>query len=905
MLAPGFGVQAGASYPVPAVPTDKKLTLGSDELGWATAAPGRFQVEDMPSVQLSGSPRTPKDAAQQAVPVSPRRREAAGIAFLAVALFVSLATLSLLVGDGTWMGPAGAYVARALYVWFGLGVVGPAVLFFSLALRFFRAPRPASSLKKIASSVALWLLSMMFLQLVGARPLNLPLGGALGEYALEAFLSLLGLWGTVLLLGMSLLTVVVLLTPLTVQAMVVKTRDAARLVAQKMVAVFAARLPVKRPLEKTPTIPNSGKPCSGVPRVLRDYGDDRDEQVDVSSQQPAQSGGPVIVSRRKADEMGDGGVCGQPTVAKPGFAKEATKKILNKLRSEDVPTHEPVIVVSQNAERDDATVKMDGPPSHMPLPVSENEADVQPAIEFSDESNESDDDIVEANTPVPRQKRLNQANYIELRPYQAPPIDLFDFAEVPQHEFDRKAMLDLAQRLEGTLTDYTVKGRVAAIHPGPVVTMYEFVPAPGIKLSRITSLSNDLAMALEALRVRIVAPIPGKAAVGIEVPNRTRETVYLKEILSDETFRQAKSKLTMALGKDISGTPVSVDLAKMPHLLVAGTTGSGKSVSVNAMVCSLLMNASPDEVKMIMIDPKMLELSIYEGIPHLLLPVVTDPKKAALALRWAVEEMDRRYDLISKSFVRDIGGYNKKIEKQLETAPSGQLSLHVEEDNPPEPDEGPPRKLPFIVVLIDEFADLMMVAGKEVEICVARIAQKARAAGIHLILATQRPSVDVITGLIKANFPSRIAFQVASRVDSRTILDQQGAEHLLGMGDMLFTDRGQALRRIHGALITDGEVHRVVEHLKQLGKPIYDMDILKPRGEDGEEAAEEEPVDELYDQAVRIVSEGRQISISMLQRKMRIGYNRSARMIERMERDGIVGAADGAKGIREVLILAQ
>jgi S-DNA-T family DNA segregation ATPase FtsK/SpoIIIE len=304
-----------------------------------------------------------------------------------------------------------------------------------------------------------------------------------------------------------------------------------------------------------------------------------------------------------------------------------------------------------------------------------------------------------------------------------------------------------------------------------------------------------------------------------------------------------------------------------------------------------------------MIDPKMLELSIYEGIPHLLLPVVTDPKKAALALRWAVEEMDRRYDLISKSGVRDIGGFNKKVEKYLEMQSPEQLTLGVDlsDDSRPNP-EGPMQKLPYIVVLIDEFADLMMVAGKEVEICVARIAQKARAAGIHLILATQRPSVDVITGLIKANFPSRIAFQVASRVDSRTILDAQGAENLLGMGDMLFTDRGQALRRIHGALITDGEVHRVVEHLKQLGKPIYDMDILKPRGDEDEEGGEEEVVDELYDQAIRVVSEGRQISISMLQRKMRIGYNRSARMIERMERDGIVGAADGAKGVREVLV---
>ncbi|HRI51208.1 MAG TPA: DNA translocase FtsK, partial [Pseudomonadota bacterium] len=493
---------------------------------------------------------------------------------------------------------------------------------------------------------------------------------------------------------------------------------------------------------------------------------------------------------------------------------------------------------------------------------------------------------------------VSQPHYKPLsKTYEPPPLSLFDFEEQKQLEIDRKAMLDLAQRLESTLADYLVKGRVTAIHPGPVVTMYEFVPAPGTKLSKITALSSDLAMALEALRVRIVAPIPGKAAVGIEVPNRARETVFLKEVLADEVFLQAKSKLTMALGKDIAGTPVCVDLAKMPHLLVAGTTGSGKSVSVNGMVCSLLCNASPDDVKMIMIDPKMLELSIYEGIPHLLLPVVTDPKKANLALRWAVEEMERRYELISKAGVRDIGGYNKKVDKQILDIEQEQLDMFGDRDYDI---SDRPRKLPYIVVLIDEFADLMMVAAKEVEISVARIAQKARAAGIHLILATQRPSVDVITGLIKANFPSRIAFQVASRIDSRTILDAQGAENLLGMGDMLFTDRGQALRRIHGPLITDTEVHRVVEHLKQQGQPIYDMDILKPRLDEEEEAPEEDMHDDLYDQAVRLVAESRQASISMVQRRLRIGYNRAARMIERMEREGIVSAADGAKG-REVL----
>ncbi|MGZ3428975.1 MAG: DNA translocase FtsK, partial [Polyangia bacterium] len=484
-----------------------------------------------------------------------------------------------------------------------------------------------------------------------------------------------------------------------------------------------------------------------------------------------------------------------------------------------------------------------------------------------------------------------------------------------------------------------------------VVTMYEFVPAPGTKLSKISALSNDLAMSLQALRVRIVAPIPGKGSVGIEVPNKTRATVYLKEVLVDEHVQKAKSKLTIGLGKDIAGAPVAVDLAKMPHLLVAGTTGSGKSVAVNGMICSILFNSTPEEVRMIMIDPKMVELSIYEGIPHLLLPVVTDPKKANLALRWAVDEMERRYEAVSKSGVRDILAYNKKIEKLLAEGPpkleSKKIKIYVEGDDgnksevevsanenavreaggvvdaevrdeisaanaamqkaqqeaPP-----PPRKLPYIVVIIDEFADLMMVAPKDVETSVARIAQKARAVGIHLLLATQRPSVDVITGLIKANFPSRIAFQVASKIDSRTILDQQGAENLLGMGDMLFTDRGQALRRVHGALVTDVEIKRMVDFLKLQGQPVYDMDILKPRGDeegDGEGGGglPEEGDDPLYDQAVRLVCETRMASVSMIQRRLQIGFNRASRLVERMERDGIVGAPNGSKP-REVLAQA-
>ncbi len=485
--------------------------------------------------------------------------------------------------------------------------------------------------------------------------------------------------------------------------------------------------------------------------------------------------------------------------------------------------------------------------------------------------------------------KAREKEVADLRPdFRLPAVSLLKYDDTGV-SIDKDAMLELSQRLVKTLGDYGVRGEVVAIRPGPVVTMYEFAPAAGTRVSKIANLADDLAMALEAIRVRIVAPIPGKAAVGIEVPNKARETVYLKEIIADDVFQKAKSKLTLALGKDIEGRPVAVDLGKMPHLLVAGTTGAGKSVSVNAMIMSLLYNATPEEVRMIMVDPKMLELSMYEGIPHLLLPVVTDPKKANLALRWAVEEMERRYELLAEAGVRDIASYNRKMER-VETV----------DDADPAP---PPKKLPYIVVVIDEFADLMMVAPKDVETSVARIAQKARAAGIHLLLATQRPSVDVITGLIKANFPSRIAFQVTAKVDSRTILDQSGAEALLGQGDMLFSDRGGALRRLHGCLVQDAEIQAVAEFLKKQGKPVYDLEILRPRDEEAEGGAgeDEDFSDELYDRAVALVAETRQASISMIQRRLRIGYNRAARMVERMEREGIVGPGDGPNR-REVLV---
>lgn len=606
--------------------------------------------------------------------------------------------------------------------------------------------------------------------------------------------------------------------------------------------------------------------------------------------------------------------------------------------------------------------------------------------------------IVEPKAPPKPTKKKEQEQFEfvgDRKSFSAPPMDVLEVDKKERTQVDKEAFFSTAEKLRAKLADFGIEGEVVEIRPGPVVTMYEFQPGPGIKISRIAGLADDLAMAMEAMRVRIVAPIPGKGVVGIEVPNKDRETVFLKEIAEQDAFQKSSSRLTMCLGKDIEGMPYVFDLAKAPHLLMAGTTGSGKSVAVNAMIMSILLKSTPEEVRFIMVDPKMLELSVYEGIPHLLLPVVTDPRKASLALQWAVDEMSRRYKLLSEAGVRNIAGYNQLVEgdvkkktekvkpviesKTAEPAPtpSGgkkrkmlivdvgeegaaqtaapadpaaalgvpspqaeatdpreglspqvavelketakEAEIRVDAEAGPTPEElaalqeasqsgetelpAERKKLPYIVVIIDELADLMMVASKEVETSIARLAQMARAAGIHLMVATQRPSTDVVTGVIKANFPTRISFMLRSKPDSMTILGTTGAEALLGMGDMLIMPPTSAhLQRVHGCFVSEKEIKRAVDHLKAQGKPVFDESILKPREEEASEGGVEDDLsDELYDQAVAIVSEMKQVSISMLQRKMRIGYNRAARMIERMERDGMVGAADGAKP-RDVLI---
>lgn len=486
--------------------------------------------------------------------------------------------------------------------------------------------------------------------------------------------------------------------------------------------------------------------------------------------------------------------------------------------------------------------------------------------------------------PIPKQQVFDSMRFD--KGFQLPSLEFLKDPDILIDAVDHENLRFMSKLLEQKLIDFGVRGKVVTVVPGPVITRFEFEPAPGIKINKVVTLSDDLALALRAISIRIIAPIPGRAVIGIEVPNTKREVVVFKDIVASQVFEKSKSKLTLALGKDIIGNPVVSDLETMPHLLIAGATGSGKSVALNTMICSLLYKSTPDEVKMIMIDPKRIELSVYDKIPNLITPVVTDMKKATNALFWAVREMERRYKILSESRVRNIRQYNRKAKK-------------ANAENPADV-ENQKEILPYIVIIIDELADLMMVASRDVEVGLTRLAQMARAAGIHLILATQRPSVDVLTGIIKANFPTRLSFQVSSKTDSRTIIDCNGAEALLGNGDMLFLPPGTAkLERIHGAYISEDEISKIIEFLKEQQTPEYDHEILEAPEKDNGDNGDKE-YDERYDDAVALVTKAGQASISMVQRHLRIGYNRAARIIEMMETEGVVGPSDGVKA-REVL----
>ncbi len=546
------------------------------------------------------------------------------------------------------------------------------------------------------------------------------------------------------------------------------------------------------------------------------------------------------------------------------------------------------------------------------LPLKENQEEVK---QVPEDTSVRLMDYIKPRSQQPKQEKQVQKSppqpkpALNVDPYQLPPLELLYLPKNFSQKLiiDEQALSENAEALEAVLNDYGIRGEIVNVKPGPVVTLYELEPAPGLKSSRVIGLADDLARSMSAISAR-VAVVPGKNVIGIELPNKIRETVHLRDLLSHDEYERSKTQLTLILGKDISGAPIIADLARMPHLLVAGTTGSGKSVAVNAMILSLIYRLPPERCKFIMIDPKMLELSVYDGIPHLLSPVVTDPKKAIIALRWVVREMESRYQAMSKLSVRNIEGYNQRI---LETKARGDvISRRVQTGFDPETGKPifeeqslPMEPLPFIVVVVDEMADLMLVAGKEIEASVQRLAQMARAAGIHLIMATQRPSVDVITGTIKANFPTRISFQVTSKIDSRTILGEQGAEQLLGQGDMLYMASGGRISRVHGPYVGDGDVEKVVHFLKSQSEPSYIEDItvdtsssdLNFGGSDKDEG------DELYQQALALVYQEGKASTSFIQRYLKIGYNRAACLIEKMEKDGIVSAPNHV-GKREVLV---
>jgi S-DNA-T family DNA segregation ATPase FtsK/SpoIIIE len=868
-------------------------------------------------------------------------REVVGVCILALGLFIGTALLSLQFGDGGLMGPLGRWVAHGFWALGGMAsyllvaalIIGP--------IRLLGGKRPLGGPLEIGGGVLGYLALSVLLHLVGGayRVGGLPAGGKLGGNLGDLMRGAVSSAGTALFATVGLFLAIVALTPLEI-ATVGRWVRAAGLKLWAALVVVGAEI--------------AGFVGDVVRAILpeRSATDDDDDDLDDEDFDEIRASARDKQARKEKDkdkERDSKKRRGQRVTAttfNPQAELEAAP--VGELADDTVRVgdpEEPIIVEPRRKRRSPKTA-LDAsgaaaqaateaaaapPPTAVAIAVAEP---VSAALVEGNAAVRPEPMIVDSAFQKGSRKEMKEKekaaaaerpDFIPLGDgvYRLPQVGLLKYDDAGV-QLDKSAMLELSARLTQAMADYGVKGEVQAIRPGPVVTMYEFAPAPGTRVSKIANLADDLAMRLEAPSVRIVAPIPGKAVVGVEVPNKQREIVYLKEIIADEVFTRAKSKLALALGKDIEGRPVAFDLAKMPHLLVAGTTGSGKSVCVNTMIVSILYNATPEEVRMIMVDPKMLELSIYEGIPHLLLPVVTDPRKANLALRWAVEEMERRYELLAEAGVRDVGTYNRKIE----AAAAGTI-VPVEEPELPEglaegtePGQDvsdgqleleaaaprPPRKLPFIVVVIDEFADLMMVAPKDIETSVARIAQKARAAGIHLILATQRPSVDVITGLIKANFPSRIAFKVVQRNDSRTVLDQNGAEALLGQGDMLFSDRGGALRRVHGCLVGDEEIHAVVEHLKKQAKPVYDMDILKPREEDSEGGGDDggggggdDLSDDMYDRAVALVAETKQVSISGIQRRLRVGYNRAARMVEKMEREGVVGPPDH-QNKREVLV---
>ncbi len=807
-----------------------------------------------------------------------RRHEVLGIITAAATALLALALWSYDARGGeNWIGPVGAGAASLLATAFGVAAwVLPFELGFA-TVRLFRRSRSLLGLATLASTLVLVLVgcAMLHLALDGRHVFGGHLsGGVLGEVLGEVLRSLLGLAGAFVVGICVILITLVLRTPVSVVHVVRRAAEAASRGAVAAWNGLRALWAAWREARELDRAEREAAARAAVPKIV---GDDVDEDEDAYDDE-----------EEDADE--------------DGVSLDAETTLV------DVDEAE---VVDDTADEADEPDEPEPPKRRSKKP--EGPRIVAPVAT----ARKSSPPPVSDGIPMPSIGKE----------FVLPPTTLLDEAGDSHVRIDAATLRDNAARLVDKLEAYGVKGRVDEIHPGPVVTMYEFEPQSGTKVSKIAGLADDLAMALAAQKVRIVAPIPGKARVGFELPNEVRQTVYLREILEDDRWDKTKAALPIALGKDIAGQPVYGDLAKMPHLLVAGATGAGKSVGLNVMLASLLAKKTPEDVRLLMIDPKVVELAVFDGIPHMLLPVVTDMKKAALALKWAVDEMERRYQLFADAGARNVASYNQRVQKVLDgemapeklcprragkvraQGPNGEEVLCDPTDGET-PDAVPPdpQKLPYVVVVVDEFADLMMVAAKDVEAAIARLAQKARAAGIHVILATQRPSVDVITGMIKANFPARIAFKVSQREDSKTILGRMGAEHLLGMGDMLMIPPGSSdLKRVHSAYISEEEVKAVCDFLRVQGKPVYDEQILAPReDEDGGELGGGQASDDpLYDKAVAVVAQAGYCSISHIQRQLSVGYNKAAKLVERMEQEGVVGPPSGkAGGRREVLVQA-
>lgn len=825
---------------------------------------------------------TPSSAGEIGAPVA-RRREVLGLITAALAVLAVLSLFSYDARGGeNLVGPVGSGVAGLLVGAFGIaGWVIPAE--FSLVTwRIFRGRTAVLGVATVVSTLVIVLIGcgLLHLALFGTEVYggHLP-GGVLGEVLGEILRSLFGEVGAYVVGVTILLVTLVLRTPVSVAASLRSAYGHARsgvLRAREGAGALAEAWREARELERQE---REARELAEQPRILEDE-DTVDSALDLSA-------------NADADEANE----------------DDDVSLTDEDDSEDDAED------AANEPEADATVDEDEEPE-----ATDAEAEAEAPKKKRRKKKEDGPRII---APVATAKKSQST---KPKPtdgsFDLPELDLLDNSGGARIRVDPAVLRENAKRLTEKLESYGVKGRVDEIHPGPVVTMYEFEPKSGTKISKIAGLENDLALALAAQKVRIVAPIPGKARVGIELPNEDRQTVFLREILEDDRWDKHDAKLPFALGKDIAGQPVYGDLAKMPHLLVAGATGAGKSVGLNVMLASLLYKKTPEDVRLLMIDPKVVELKIFNGIPHMLLPVVTDMNKAALALKWAVDEMERRYQMFADAGARNISSYNRRVEKCL----AGQLPVEkilprqagkirgVDEDgnvswcDPTEgetPTEVVPEKLPYIVVVVDEFADLMMVAAKDVEACVARLAQKARAAGIHVILATQRPSVDVITGMIKANFPARMAFKVSQREDSKTILGRVGAQNLLGRGDMLMIPPGSSdLHRVHCAFISEEEVEAMCDFLRTQGKPVYDESILQPRDEGGSGGGSGGNSDDpQYDKAIAVVANAGYCSISHLQRQLSIGYNKAAKLVERMEKDGVVGPpSKKAGGRREVLV---